>query len=70
VVAVPALWLVAHTRGPATADGVPDALVASAGIAVQYLALAQADAGLWAVVAGRVTAALVVLPAAGLLVVG
>jgi drug/metabolite transporter (DMT)-like permease len=62
-VAVPALWLVAHTRGPAKPDGVGDALVASLGIAVQYLALAQADAGLWAVVAGRVAAALVVLPA-------
>lgn len=63
VVAVPALWLVARTRGPAKPDGVTDALVASVGIAVQYLALAQADAGLWAVVAGRVAAALVVLPA-------
>ena len=63
VVAVPALWLVAHTRGPAKPDGVGDALIASVGIAVQYLALAQAEAGLWAVVAGRVAAALVVLPA-------
>lgn len=63
VVAVPALWLVAHTRGPAKPEGVGDALVASVGIAVQYLALAQAEAGLWAVVAGRVAAALVVLPA-------
>jgi drug/metabolite transporter (DMT)-like permease len=63
VVAVPALWLVGHTRGPAKPDGVGDALVASVGIAVQYLALAQAEAGLWAVVAGRVAAALVVLPA-------
>ncbi|MFC4855731.1 EamA family transporter [Actinophytocola glycyrrhizae] len=62
-VAVPALWLVAHTSGPAKPDGVTDALLASVGIAVQYLALAQSDAGLWAVVAGRVAAALVVLPA-------
>lgn len=62
-VAVPALWLVAHTRGPAKPDGLTDALLASVGIAVQYLALAQTDAGLWAVVAGRVAAALVVLPA-------
>lgn len=62
-VAVPALWLVAHTRGPAKPDGLTDALFAGAGIAVQYLALAQAEAGLWAVVAGRVAAALVVLPA-------
>ena len=67
VTAVPALWLVARTRGPAKADGVTDALFASVGIAVQYLALAQAGdtggAGLWAIVAGRVAAALVVLPA-------
>jgi drug/metabolite transporter (DMT)-like permease len=62
VVAVPALWLVARTRGPAKSAGVGDALAASVGIAVQYLALAQAEAGLWAVVAGRVAAVLVVLP--------
>ncbi|GAB1509327.1 EamA family transporter [Actinophytocola sp. KF-1] len=63
VAAVPALWLVARTPGPAKPAGLTDALLASVGIAVQYLALAQADAGLWAVVAGRVAAALVVLPA-------
>lgn len=62
VVAVPALWLVAQTDGPAKPDGITDALLAGAGIAVQYLALAQTDAGLWAVVAGRVAAVLVLAP--------
>lgn len=62
-VAVPALWLVSRTRGPAKPDGLTDALLASVGIAVQYLALAPVDAGLWPMVAGRVAAALVVLPA-------
>ena len=62
-VAVPALWLVARTRGPAKPDGLTDALLASVGIAVQYLALAPVDAGLWPMVAGRAAAALVVLPA-------
>lgn len=64
VVAVPALWLVGRTDGAGKAGGLGDALVASVGIAVQYLALAQAGGGLWPVVAGRVTAALVVLPMA------
>ncbi|MDN3359662.1 EamA family transporter [Actinomadura sp. DC4] len=62
---VPALWLVSQTRrraGPATATtpAAFDGLIAGTGIALQYLALAQAEprAGLWPVVAGRVTAAL------------
>jgi drug/metabolite transporter (DMT)-like permease len=40
-----------------------DGLVASVGIALQYLALAQAgpDSGVWAVVAGRVTSIATVL---------
>ncbi|PXY35448.1 EamA family transporter [Prauserella flavalba] len=65
-VAVPALWLVSRTRdgtgggAAATADG----LVASVGIALQYLALAQADpaSGIWPVVTGRVAAILTILP--------
>lgn len=65
VIAVPALWLVSRAKGDATADGVTSALISSAGIAVQYLALAQAgpDAGIWPVMAGRVAAVLVILPA-------
>lgn len=65
--AVPAIWLVSRSRGtggaPAAA-GVPDALVASAWIALQYTALAQAstDAGLWPIVAGRLAAVLALLP--------
>ncbi|MFC4004611.1 EamA family transporter [Prauserella oleivorans] len=69
VVAVPALWLVSRgTRtelgpaGPPTLDG----LIAGVGIAVQYLALAQADpsAGVWPIVAGRVAAIITILPSA------
>lgn len=59
--AVPALWWV--SRAPARAraagsTGVADGLVAGAGIALQYLALARSapDAGVWPVAAGRVTA--------------
>lgn len=67
-VTVPALWLVADDRGGRTgpARGVTDGLLASAGVAVQYLALGQADpsSGLWPVAAGRVAAVLVLLPVA------
>lgn len=62
--ALPALWLVARSDGSGKPPAVGDALVACAGIAVQYLALAQADGGLWPVVAGRAAATLVVLPTA------
>jgi drug/metabolite transporter (DMT)-like permease len=64
VVALPALWLVARTEGSGKPAAVGDALVASVGFAIQYLALAQAGGGLWPIVAGRVTASLVVLPMA------
>jgi drug/metabolite transporter (DMT)-like permease len=77
VVTVPALWLVADDRGAprpldaespgkGPASGVTDGLLASAGVAVQYLALGQADPSsrLWPVAAGRVAAVLVLLPVA------
>jgi drug/metabolite transporter (DMT)-like permease len=72
VVAVPALWLVSRSEsrtGTTTAAGTLDALAASAGIALQYLALAQADsdAGLWPVVTGRFAAAATILPLAMLI---
>lgn len=58
--ALPALWLVADGGGHGLGDrgAATDGLVASVGIAVQYLALAQATAesGIWPVTAGRVTA--------------
>ncbi|GHB46913.1 multidrug transporter [Streptomyces viridiviolaceus] len=65
LVTVPALWLVSGGGtgpGPAVADG----LLASAGVAVQYLALGQAGpgSGLWPVAAGRVAAVLLLLPGA------
>ncbi|MCH5671254.1 EamA family transporter [Streptomyces gilvus] len=61
--AVPALWLVSGGRAGA-ARGAGDGLLASAGVAVQYVALgpAGAGAGLWPVVAGRVAAVLLLLP--------
>ncbi|MER7726945.1 EamA family transporter [Streptomyces sp. NPDC096323] len=62
-VTVPALWFVARggvrrgnrmRGGPAAVDG----LIASLGVAVQYVGLAQADpaSGLWPVAAGRLAA--------------
>ncbi|MDA0564570.1 EamA family transporter [Streptomonospora sp. S1-112] len=68
--AAPALWLVARPGGgggpvdSARTAAAVDALVAGVGVAVQYVALAQAgpDAGIWPVAAGRVTAVLTVLP--------
>ncbi|KDN75716.1 EamA family transporter [Streptomyces olindensis] len=75
-VTVPSLWFVAGGRGgvrgseaagspdAGTGKGTADGLLASAGVAVQYLALGQADpgSGLWPVAAGRVAAVLVLLP--------
>ncbi len=64
VLAVPALWLVSWSPGRAGADGSLDGLVAGLGVALQYLALAQAgpESGIWAVVAGRLAAVLTILP--------
>jgi drug/metabolite transporter (DMT)-like permease len=66
-VAVPALALVSRNDKngeKATMTGSVDAVVASAGIALQYLALTQATpaAGLWPIVAGRMAAALAIAP--------
>jgi drug/metabolite transporter (DMT)-like permease len=67
-VTVPALWLVAGgAPGGDGADGqLRDGLLASAGVAVQYVALSLAGpaAGLWPVAAGRLAAVLVLLPTA------
>ncbi|MFF9456880.1 EamA family transporter [Streptomyces flaveolus] len=69
---VPALWLVSaggtgRGGGGGTRSGaaLTDGLVASLGVAVQYIGLAQADpaSGLWPVAAGRVAAVLLLLPA-------
>ncbi|MFJ4980774.1 EamA family transporter [Streptomyces coeruleorubidus] len=64
-VTVPALWFVSGGGG-SPGKGTADGLLASAGVAVQYLALGQAGAGsgLWPVAAGRVAAVLVLLPEA------
>ncbi|MEU6847747.1 EamA family transporter [Streptomyces sp. NPDC046716] len=69
----PALWLVSgghaigrRGRQRQNAEGTADGLLASAGVAVQYLALAQAGAasGLWPVAAGRLAAVVVLVPTA------
>ncbi|MEU4344357.1 EamA family transporter [Nocardia sp. NPDC023852] len=66
VAAVPALWLVSHDRDAVSrsTSGTVDALIAGTGIAVQYLALAQADAaaGTWPVVSGRLAAIVTLVP--------
>lgn len=67
-IAVPALWWVSSGQQATTATysgGASDGLLAGVGIAVQYLALAQASAasGFWPVATGRVGAL-------GVLVVG
>ncbi|MGE2726617.1 GRP family sugar transporter [Mycolicibacterium pulveris] len=72
-IAVPALWWVSSGRQATTeahSGGAGDGLLAGVGIAVQYLALAQAsaDAGLWPVATGRVGALCVL--AGALLFVG
>ncbi|MFJ1812522.1 MULTISPECIES: EamA family transporter [unclassified Streptomyces] len=68
-VTVPALWLVASGGtghvGRKHAGQVPvDGLIASLGVAVQYIGLAQADpaSGIWPVAAGRLAAVLLLLP--------
>ncbi|MFJ8790550.1 EamA family transporter [Streptomyces sp. NPDC102462] len=72
-VTAPALWLVSggRTASPGSPDatkgrGTWDGLSASIGVAVQYLALAQAgpSTGLWPVAAGRLAAVAVLLPTA------
>lgn len=65
VLALPAIALVSGAGGPRAADAasVGDALVSSAGFALQYIALAQAGsgAGLWPVAAGRVASVVTML---------
>jgi drug/metabolite transporter (DMT)-like permease len=60
VLTPPALWLVSHRKlgGNPPDAAVRDGLISGGGVAVQYLALAQAGpgSGIWPVVAGRVTA--------------
>ncbi|TDC57866.1 multidrug DMT transporter permease [Actinomadura sp. KC345] len=69
-VVLPALWLVSRSRSEdhgRVRAALLNGLVASCGIGIQYLALAQAggDAGLWPVAAGRVAAVLAIAPMAG-----
>lgn len=66
---MPALWLVASAStghaGRKQPGQVPvDCLIASVGVAVQYIGLAQADpaSGIWPVAAGRLATVLLLLP--------
>ncbi|MGW0532411.1 EamA family transporter [Streptomyces sp. NPDC003032] len=70
-VTVPALWLVsaggAGSAGGKASERLPvDGLIASVGVAVQYIGLAQADpaGGVWPVAAGRLAAVALLLPGA------
>ncbi|MEU9187245.1 EamA family transporter [Streptomyces sp. NPDC048484] len=68
-VTVPALWCVSGgggARGTGTARATTDGLLASLGVAVQYIGLAQADpgSGVWPVAAGRAAAVVLLLPSA------
>ncbi|WP_308403145.1 EamA family transporter [Streptomyces sp. BV286] len=53
-------------RGAATRRAAADGLLASLGVAVQYIGLAQADpaSGVWPVAAGRAAAVVLLLPSA------
>ena len=66
VVMLPALWLVSRGRRADTTEpaAVRDGLVASVGIAVQYIGLGMAspESGLWTVAAGRIAAVVVLTP--------
>jgi drug/metabolite transporter (DMT)-like permease len=65
VTAVPALWFVSRGHGRTGPAGVAacDGLIASAGIALQYIALARVDAGsgIWPVAVGRLAAVVTIL---------
>lgn len=66
--ALPALWLVSRTgtgrRG--TVTGTADGLVAGAGFALQFIAIARVDleAGLWPILAARLAAIATIVPIA------
>lgn len=57
-IVLPALWCIAGRRVTGATSAVGDGLLASCGVAVQYVALGLADAGsgLWPVASGRVLA--------------
>jgi drug/metabolite transporter (DMT)-like permease len=67
-IAVPAIWLMTSRRGPrsGTTAGAGWALLSGAAFALQYVALARADAaaGLWPLALNRLVAVLTVAPIA------
>lgn len=60
-IVLPALWAISGGRLSGDSRGAGDGLLASLGVAVQYVALGlvSVDSGLWAVASGRVAAVLV-----------
>ncbi|MDQ4109724.1 MAG: DMT family transporter [Actinomycetota bacterium] len=67
VLALPALWLTSRTKADTTAEigfapGMMNALIAGVGFALQFVALAQADAsaGMWPVAASRIASVAVI----------
>jgi drug/metabolite transporter (DMT)-like permease len=61
---LPSLWFVTGGRLTGTASAARDGLLASLGVAAQYVALGLAGegSGLWPVAAGRVAAVLIMIP--------
>ncbi|MFD7310460.1 EamA family transporter [Promicromonospora sp. NPDC059942] len=61
----PALWCITRGRVSRGRGAVRDGLIASCGVAVQYVALglASPDSGLWPVAVGRVVAVIALVPA-------
>ncbi|GAA5079311.1 EamA family transporter [Nocardia iowensis] len=71
VVAMPALWLVSRSAGEGDGEGSVsggsvDGLIAGAGFALQFIALARVDsaAGLWPLVASRFASVIAIVPLA------
>lgn len=67
VLVLPSLWGVTRGRFSGAHDGITDGLLASCGVAAQYVALGLVSegSGLWPVAVGRVVAVLVLLPVVG-----
>lgn len=74
-IALPALWLIGRSPQGSVAQpraSIVDGLAASAGIAIQYLCLAQAgeSSGLWPILSGRAAAIATILVAGATLMRG
>lgn len=61
--ALPALWLITRGKGAGRMSGASDGLIAGAGFALQFIAIAQAApaAGLWPILASRVASTVAIV---------